>query len=510
VGSRVRLGLAVGGNTIVLRVLVEATQTDALACVADTVVCGVFAGESFAHDVASGALGALLARGEARTRLGHVAVTHDGERRLIAVGLGERERFDAERARVAAARAYERSVQLGTHTLAIEVPHRVGEEVVAGLVQGALLRSYRFERFRPARDDGDDDGDQEAAAQVARLLISAHDDVGAAVSRAAVITEAQNRARELGDTPANVLTPSALARYCEDAAEGLDGLSVTVLAEGQLRKAGMGAFAAVAQGSREQARLIRIDYEGPGADPRRSPLGLIGKGLTFDSGGLSLKPAASMQEMKFDMCGAAAVIEAVCALAHLRAPVRAMAVVGAAENMPGGGAVRPGDIVTALDGTTIEINNTDAEGRLVLADCIAYAIEHGARPLLDLATLTGGAVIALGSFHGALMSNDEELAGRVQAAAGRAGEPVWRLPLHERYAEMIRGRYAQLTNLTERREASAITAAQLLAHFARQVPWAHLDIAGTAYDVPLPYFHGKGATGFGVRLAVELALDVGS
>jgi len=491
-------------------VLVEATTTDALALSdADAIVCGVFEGEGFAHDVPSGALAALLARGEARGQLGHVAVTHDGQRRLIAVGLGERERFEAERGRVAAARAYERALELGTATLAIEVPHHVGEDVVSGLVQGALLRSYSFERFRPQAADGEGDGAGERP-RPQRLLISAHHDVSAVVQRSAVVAEAQNRARELGDTPANVLTPSALALYCEDAADRLDGLTVTVLAAEQLREAGMGAFAAVAQGSREPARLIRLDYEGPGADPQRPPLALIGKGLTFDSGGLSLKSAGSMQEMKFDMCGAAAVIESVCALAQLQAPVRVMGIVGAAENMPGGGAVRPGDIVTALDGTTIEVNNTDAEGRLVLADCIAYAIQQGAAPLIDLATLTGGAVIALGSVYSALMSNDDALAARVLAAAKRAGEPVWRLPLHERYAEMIKGRYAQLTNITERREATAITAAQLLAHFARQVPWAHLDIAGTAYDVPAPYFDGKGATGCGVRLAVELALQAAS
>jgi len=269
----------------------------------------------------------------------------------------------------------------------------------------------------------------------------------------------------------------------------------------QIWLAGMGAFAAVAQGSAQEARLIRIAYAGPGAG--EAVLGLIGKAVTFDSGGLSLKPAASMAEMKFDMCGGAAVIEAIGALARLAAPVRVLGVIGATENLPGDTAVKPGDIVTAIDGTTIEVNNTDAEGRMVLADCIAYAIRAGAGRLVDIATLTGGIVVALGSVHAGLLSNDEDLAAAVTAAAERSGELVWRLPLHREYAEMVKGRYAQLTNLTERREASSITAAEFLHHFAGETPWAHLDIAGTAWNGRRPYLD-KGGTGWGVRLLVDL------
>jgi leucyl aminopeptidase len=266
----------------------------------------------------------------------------------------------------------------------------------------------------------------------------------------------------------------------------------------------MGAFAAVAQGSDQSARLIRIDYDRAGDDD--SPLlALIGKAVTFDSGGISLKPAGTMHEMKFDMCGGAAVIEAIGALAELGAPVRAMAVIGATENLPGGGAVKPGDIVRALDGTTVEVNNTDAEGRLVLADCIAYARREGAGRLVDVATLTGGIVVALGSAHAGLMSNDDGWAQAVQAAAARTGELVWRMPLHREYANMIKGRYGQIVNSTTKREATALTAAEFLHTFAGETPWAHLDIAGTAWDVRRPYFADRGATGYGVRLLVELA-----
>jgi leucyl aminopeptidase len=264
----------------------------------------------------------------------------------------------------------------------------------------------------------------------------------------------------------------------------------------------MGAFAAVAQGSVQEPRLIRLEYDGPGADSIR--LGLIGKAVTFDSGGLSLKPPGSMHEMKFDMCGGAAVIEAIGALARLGVPLRVLGVVGATENLPSGSAVKPGDIVEALDGTTIEVNNTDAEGRLVLADCLAHAIREGCERLVDVATLTGGIVVALGSVYAGLMSNDEQWAAHVTEAGQATGELVWQLPLHRRYAEMIKGRYAQLTNVTERREASSITAAEFLHHFVGSTPWAHLDIAGTAWDGHRPYLD-KGGTGVGVRLLVEVA-----
>jgi leucyl aminopeptidase len=236
----------------------------------------------------------------------------------------------------------------------------------------------------------------------------------------------------------------------------------------------------------------------------------VGKAVTFDTGGLSLKPPGKMHEMKFDMAGGAAVIEAVCALAELEVPAHVIAVVGATENMPSGGAVKPGDIVRAADGTTIEVNNTDAEGRLVLSDCLLHARELGAERLVDVATLTGGVVVALGSVYAAVLANDEAWAAQLLEASRRSGDRLWRLPLHPEYAAMVKGRYAQLTNLTDRREASTITGAEFLHHFAGSVPWAHVDIAGTAYDVPRPYYVGKGATGFGVRLLAELVESLGS
>jgi leucyl aminopeptidase len=473
---------------------VAATTDSPLATAADTVAIGVCDGEGIAHDVANGAVGALLASGEARTSRKAVAVTHAEGKRWIIVGLGARERLDGEAARVAAAVAEKRARELGSRTLCWEVPHHVGDDVVAGLVEGTLLRGYSFNRYRPSRAD--------ERPGLDRLILSAHDDISDPVRLAATVTGAQNRVRDLGNTPANELTPTALAEY----ALAVDGVEVSVLDEAWIREAGMGAFASVSQGSAQEARLILMRYVGAGA--AGPPLGLIGKAITFDAGGLTLKPGTDMYEMKFDMCGGAAVIETIAALAELRAPVNVLGVVGAAENLISGRAVKPGDIVRALDGTTIEVNNPDAEGRMVLADCITYARREGCTRLVDIATLTGAVVGALGSTYAGLFSNDEQLSAAVEAASERTGELVWRLPLHRSYFKQTEGRYAQLTNRPEPRTGLASAAAEMLHHFAGEVPWAHLDIAGTAYDVRSEYLVGKGATGFGVRLLVEVAQRV--
>jgi leucyl aminopeptidase len=476
---------------------ITATTINALATEADTVVVGVFDGGHVAHDLSDGTLQRLFDRGEAKTTFKHLALAHDDNRRVLVIGLGDRERFDAERARIAAGVAYARAVELGTETLCWEVPHRVENAIVAALVEGTALRAYRYLRFKPAPPDH---------PSISQLLISSHHEMSDVVETAALIVAAQNRVRDLANAPANEMTPAALAERALEIAITHDAITVTVLDEDEIRESGMGAFAAVAQGSDQPAKLIHITYDGPGSDEGAPLLALVGKAVTFDTGGLWLKQPLKMHEMKFDMAGGAAVIEAFGALAELRAPVRVLGIVGASENMISGQSMRPGDIVTALDGTTIQIDNTDAEGRLILADCITYALRHGAARIVDIATLTGGVITALGSTHAGLFSNDEAFAVEVQAAATAAGELLWRLPLHEHYAKMTEGRYAKLTNLPEPRVALASTAAEFIHHFVPDgVPWAHLDIAGTADDVRGPYIADRGATGFGLRLLVELA-----
>jgi leucyl aminopeptidase len=473
------------------RMRVSATTDKPAESGADTVAVGVFEDEGVAHDLEGAPLGALLDSGEARRSFRHLAVAHAGDLRWILVGLGKREAFDGERARLAAAAVHSRAKELGARTLCWELPHHVGDEVAEGLVHGTLLAAYRFARYR------EDDEDRPIEA----LVVSAHHDVGGSVGRAAIVAEAQNAARDLQNTPANDLTPTALGERALALAGEVEGLQAEVHGPGFLTEQGMGAFLSVAQGSYEEPRLIVLRHEPPGA---HGPLlGLVGKAVTFDSGGISIKPAANMWNMKFDMSGGAAVIEAMGAIARLGLPVRVLAVVGATENLPSGRSVKPGDIVTARGGTTIEVNNTDAEGRLVLADCLTHARDLGAERLVDIATLTGGVVTALGNVHAGLMANDEEWAAAVLAAGAASGELVWRLPLHPLYADMVKGTYAELQNAGSDRSAHPIQGAEFLHRFAGDAPWAHVDIAGVSDGVSRPY-HPKGGTGFGVRLLVEL------
>jgi leucyl aminopeptidase len=473
---------------------VDATTQNPPETHADTVVIGVFEGEDVAHDTTDRALQALLESGEARRSFRKLAVAHADGKRWVLVGLGKRDVFDGERAREAAGVAHGRAIELGASGLCWEVPHHVGDEVVAGLVEGTLLADYRFDRYK-----GDDAGDDR---RVRELLVSAHHDVAAPVRRAAMVAEAQNAARDLQNLPANDLTPTALGEAARALAAEIDGLSVAVEGREAIEARGMGAFAAVARGSYEDPRLIVLRYEPVVLSGPR--LGFVGKAVTFDTGGISIKPAAKMAEMKFDMSGGAAVVEAIAAIARLELPVRVLGVVGATENMPSGRSVKPGDIVRAMNGTTIEVNNTDAEGRMVLADCLAHAVAEGAERLVDMATLTGAVVVALGSANAGLMGDDDGWCAEVEAAARAAGEPVWRLPMGPDYADMIKGRYADIVNATAKREAMTITAAEFLHRFTGDVPWAHLDIAGVAWDRGKPYA-SKGGSGWGVRTLVELA-----
>jgi leucyl aminopeptidase len=473
---------------------VEASTESPLATAADTVVVGVFEDEGVAHDLPGGELEGLLATGEAGRSFKRLALTHHDGRRVLLIGLGARPEFDAERARVAAAVAHRRARELATGNLCWEVPHHVGDEIVEGLVTGVVLSGYRFTRYKPA-PPGD--------APVQRLILSSHHDVSAPVHRASVLAAAQNRARDLANTAPNHMTPTALAEHALELAARHPALEVTILDGEEIRARGMGAFAAVTQGTAQDARVIELRYE-PGA--RDAPrLALIGKAVTFDSGGLALKQAPRMLAMKFDMSGGAAVLEAIGALAELAAPVRVLGVVGASENMINGRAVKPGDVVTALDGTTIEVGNPDAEGRLILADCITHARRAGCDAIVDIATLTGAVEAALANVYAGLMTNDDGLADRLRECGEQTGELVWRLPLHERYAEMTKSRFAELTNRPEPRVGLASSAAEFLHHFAGDVPWAHLDILAVATGAPAPYLDRDG-TGWGVRLLAALAL----
>ncbi|MGH2841192.1 MAG: leucyl aminopeptidase [Solirubrobacteraceae bacterium] len=478
--------------------LVEATTALPQDADADTAVIGVLEDEKIHHDV-DGALSGLVDGGEAKAKHRHLAVTHAGGKRWILVGLGKRSELDGERVRAAAASALGRARELGARRLCWEIPHKVGDEIAAAIVEGTLLTAYRYDRFKGT--GAGNDNDENERKDIDALVISAHDDMSRAAAEAEIVATAVNATRDLQNAPPNEMAP----RHVADAARALgelDGVSVEVEGRDGLRRLGMGSFGAVAQGSDEEPALITLKYDG--VDATGPVLGLVGKAVTFDTGGISIKPANKMSEMKFDMSGGAAVLGAVEAIARLRLPVRLVAVVGATENMPSGHAMRPGDIVRASNGVTIEIINTDAEGRLVLADCLAHAVEQGAERIVDIATLTGAIVTALGNVHAGLLGDDDAWVEQVAAAGAATGELTWRLPLHRDYAKQMDSEIADLRNADESRKAGSITAAQFLERFTGDVPWAHLDIAGTAWGTGKPYA-SKGGTGFGVRLFVELA-----
>ncbi|MGA9876080.1 MAG: leucyl aminopeptidase [Solirubrobacteraceae bacterium] len=464
---------------------------------ADTVAIGVFTGS----ETPAGApdqVGELLASREARRSFKSLGLAHAADKRWLIVGLGDREAFTPERARVAAAVARERARELSTKVLCWQTPS-AEEDIAAALVQGTLLADYSFDSHKSAKEKPDADVKPK---HLEGLILTGDGDLATVVGDASTVTEAVSEARDLQNRPANDLTPTALAEHARRLGSEIEHLSVEVEGRAGILERSMGAFAAVAQGSEQEPALITLRYEPPGAS---GPLlGFVGKAVTFDSGGISLKPGAKMAEMKFDMSGGAAVISAVAAIARIGLPVRIVAVVGATENLPSGHSVKPGDIVTASNGKTIEVNNTDAEGRLVLADCLCHAISLGAERVVDLATLTGAVIIALGSTYAGLISNDDELAAKVDAAGARSGEIVWRLPLHEEYEDLIKGKYGDLDNAPEGRKAGTIVGATFLSNFVGETPWAHLDIAGSAWDLGRAYV-GKGASGYGVRLLVDLA-----
>ena len=423
--------------------------------------------------------------------------------RVLVVGLGEPAGLDAERLRVAAALAAREAPRYEAGSVSWALPSGMPAPEGAGaLVEGTIMGSYRFDRFKS------DEADDPRAGALERIVIGIGEGADAAAIEAEarfarVGAEAANRARDLQNLPSNFATPAFLAERAEALAAEFEAVSAEVLGRDEIEARGMGGLAAVARGSAAEPKLISLRYRGGGSET----IGLVGKAVTFDSGGISIKPAAKMEEMKMDMSGGAAVLESVAAVAELGLALNLVAVIPATENMPSGTATKPGDVITQLNGKTVEVNNTDAEGRLILADALTWCVrELGADRVVDLATLTGAIVVALGSTYAGLISNDDAWAGAVERATSRSGELAWRLPLHREYRELTKGSIADLVNSSPKRKAASIYAGSFFGEFVDERPWAHLDIAGTAWDVGREYV-GKGASGFGVRLLVALARE---
>jgi leucyl aminopeptidase len=452
-----------------------------------------------------GRLAHLVDDGEIKGRLGHLAVVHTlgdlDAHRVAAVGIGK-QGADADALRTAACRVVQRAIALKGGTIAWALDPGVDlppEEQARAVVDGTLLGSYDAGRWKTRSKD---------RATVDRLVVCGEgaDAVGEAGRRASVAARWTNRCRELVEAPANELTPLALAAEARAIAAAVPGLTVETWDRAEIEQAGMGAFTAVARGSDAEPQLIVLRYAPDGAR-EDVHLGLVGKAITFDTGGISIKPAARMEEMKGDMAGGAAVLCGLATIAELGIPLRVLAVVPSCENMVNGAAYRPGDILTALNGKTIEVTNTDAEGRLVLADALVYARREGATHVLDLATLTGAVVVALGDFYAGLLGNDDEWVETIRAAGDSTGDHAWRLPLHETYKRLYRSVFADVKNSSDLRQAGPVYAASFLQEFAGEGPWAHLDIAGTGHldRSRGDYYTQKGGTGYGVRLIAELA-----
>jgi leucyl aminopeptidase len=474
---------------------VEVRQLPLAEIEADLVVVGLYEDAALPSEL-DGAAGA----GDAKGGFKKLALLHPEQpARVLLVGLGKREGADAERFRLAAAVAAQEAGRLEAASLAWALPESDDDDVTAAaIVTGTILADYRFDRLRSG------DPGEPPAPRIESLILAGPESTAEAAEGARICAEAQNRARDLQSLPSNIATPSYLGRRARELASHHAKIDADVIGRDEIAAKAMGGIVAVSQGSAEDPKLIVLRYEGGGPGPM---LGFVGKGVTFDTGGISLKPSASMHEMKMDMSGAAAVLEAVGAIAELGLPVNLVAVIPATENMPSGTAIKPGDVITMYSGKTVEVNNTDAEGRLILADALAYAVELGAERIVDLATLTGAVLIALGSTYAAVVSNDDELAGAVTAAGETTGELAWRLPLHDEYKDLIKGTVGDLTNAAAKRKAGTIYAGSFLEEFVGETPWAHVDIAGTAWDVGRPYT-GNDASGFGVRLLVELAREL--
>jgi leucyl aminopeptidase len=446
----------------------------------------------------------LAAVGELKGELGKTVVLHaDGNsnlNRVVVAGVGKRDEVDADALRTAASAVARRVADVGgTVAWALDdsLPLSPAEQARA-IVEGTMLGSYSPGRWKT---------EEQPDRPVEKIVLWARDadELKEAAGQTAVVGKWVNAARDLANSPPNELTPEALAERASELAG--PNVKVEALTPEQIDELGMGALGAVGRASSNGPRLIVLRYEPPDASQSDLVLGLVGKAITFDAGGISLKPALKMQDMKGDMAGGAGVLAGTAAVAELGLPVRIVAVVAAAENLVSGDSFRPGDILRAANGKTIEITNTDAEGRLVLADALWYARREGATHLLDLATLTGAMELALGDLYAGLFANDEGWQQEILAAAKASGDHAWPFPLHPRYRRYVDSTFADLKNSSDLRQGSPVLAAEFLREFAGDGPWAHIDMAGPGFLERSrgDYLTQRGGTGYGVRLIVELA-----
>ncbi len=499
-------------------------RREATSAGSDAVVTGVFErGEketsfpkSLAKEdaVAKGLLKAAWDRREIRGRRREVTVLHlpDGRRRLVVLGLGARSGFDAEVIRRAAADAVRTLKGRGARTASFRLPAFVQEGVTSesalrAVVDGAYLGGYEFLRYRSTTDGAV----EEIALALGDELLRDETALREALDEEVTVAETVVWTRDIANLPADTASPERLAEEARQLGKEL-GIKVTVFDEGKLREMHCGGILAVGGGSSAHPpRMIVLEY--PGGSRRGRTVAVVGKGITFDSGGISIKLALHMSEMKFDKSGAVAVLGILRAAALLKVPPRVVGVMACAENVPSGTSYRPGDVVRTYNGKTIEVLNTDAEGRVVLSDALGYVVaEHHPDEVIDLATLTSAQVTALGDDMAGLVSTDDRLASGLLAAAREAGEPLWRMPLTDYHRTLVKSEVADVRNSIEIPTAGMLTASAFLENFVGSTPWAHLDIAGPAYTNEQtrkyqPPYMSHGATAFGVRLVSRYLLQ---
>jgi len=482
---------------------------------ADAIVVNIFEGveqcggaTGVVDKALDGAITDLVKQGEIKGKLNEINIIHSfgkiPARIVVVAGLGKQPEFNLEKIRGLVAEFCRTLRKLNCRRIATIV-HGGGvggietEAAAQAIAEGSLLGLYRFRKYMTKEAEDKD---------VEELLIVERDEnklmaLQHGSDKGSIVAEAVMSARDLVNEPANNMTPTDLARVAKNLAKK-HGLSVTVLGHEEMEKEGMGALLGVARGSCQSPRLIVLSYKGNNG--ASEIFGLVGKGITFDSGGISIKPSEGMADMKGDMAGAATVMMAVSAIAKLKLKINVTAVIPATENLPSGNATKPGDVLKAVNGKTIEVVNTDAEGRLILADALAYAVKMGLSPMVDVATLTGACHIALGSLCSGLFGNNQGLLDKLTKAGADAGERLWQMPMYDEYKELNKSDIADIKN-SGGRWGGAITAAQFLAEFVGDTPWAHIDIAGTSDTDKEKGYLVKGATGIGVRALVNLAID---
>jgi leucyl aminopeptidase len=489
---------------------VEQVESDAVVVIAfdkDSAASGLTPEVTMAANAATGGwIEELYQSGEFAGKLFEMALLHRPAglmaKRLLVVGGGTGTKFSGAELRNATAAAVRFLASKGVRSAALALDASPSlESLATAAAEGAILGGYEPDQYKT--------GEKETHPVEIFAIASpgAPGGMNECLDHALIVAEAQNVARALASEPANRMTPSILAQRARDMCFG-SNLQCEVMDQAGMRQLGMGALLGVAQGSAEPPAFIVLRYHPFEEVDSAAHLGLVGKAVTFDSGGISIKPSENMDKMKYDMCGGAAVLGAMHAIARLQPPIRVTALIPAVENMPGSRAQRPGDIVTTLSGKTVEVLNTDAEGRLILADALTYARQQGCTHLVDAATLTGAIVVALGHLHSGLFGNDDAMLERTLAAARAEGEKLWPMPLDEEYKDELKSPFADLPNIGTR-WGGAITAAMFLKQFADPTPWVHLDIAGTAWLEEKKPYMPKGPTGVGVRTMVRLALGWG-